>query len=216
MKKTLLSMRFMVFIPSFLFIPTVPVAVASNNILDPNFQNEYLLNGTLIIVVIITSILLLKKKWKFSDIGFKPDKPFKGLGLTLFLCLIGLLFAGPYARLLGFTETVDMSKVDIWKVVKWSFLYALAQDFMYQSFLSKVGREIFTGKNGKIITAVLVIILFTWMHRIFPRPFAVMAFVAPGSIIFTLLYNKYENTCLVSLAHTFYSLLAFYHIVFKY
>ncbi len=216
MKKIILHKRFTVFLPLFLFIPTVPVAVGSNNILDSQFQNEYLLNGTLGVVVIVTIFLLLTKNWKFSDIGFKPEDPLKGLGLTAGLCLGGLFLVGPYARLLGFNETVEISEVDWGKVIRWSLLYVVAQDFMYQSFLSKVGREIFKGKYEDIITTVLVIILFTWMHSIFDRPLAVMAFVAPGAIIFTLLYNKYRNIYLVNFVHMFYSVLAFYYIVFKY
>ena len=216
MKKTILSKRFLVFLPLFIFPPTVPVAVGNNKILDAQFQNEYLINGALIFVVIVTVLLLITKVWDLRNIGFKPENLTKGFGLTLGLCLFGLLLAGPYARLLGFNETVDVASVDWLKVTKWSLLYVFAQNFMYQSFLSKVGREIFAGKKGEIITDVCVVVLFIWMHSMFGRPLAVMAFVAPGAIIFKLLYNKYKNVYLVSFLHTVYSLIAFYHIVFRY
>lgn len=216
MKKINLSKRLTLFLPIFLFVPTVPVAIGSNNILNSSLQNEYLINGTLSLVIIVTVLLLSTKKWSFYDIGFNPKNPIKGFGLTVILCILGLFLVGSYANILGFTETVDISKVDWVKVVKWSFFYVIAQDFMYQSFLSKVGHEIFKGRNSTTIVTILVTILFIWMHSIFSRPLAVMAFVAPGAIIFKLLYNKYQNVYLVFLIHTFYSLLAFYHTVFTY
>lgn len=216
MKKINLSKRLTVFLPIFLFVPTVPVAIGSNKILDFKFQNEYLINGTLAFVFIITVLLLLTKKWNLRDIGFNPENPTKGVGLTLGLCILGLLFAGPYANILGFTETINIAKADWIRVVKWSLFYVVAQDFMYQSFLSKVGHEIFKGKSATIIITTLVTILFIWMHSIFARPLAVMAFVAPGAIAFSFMFQKYKNVYLVFCLHMVYSLLAFYHIVFKY
>jgi hypothetical protein len=216
MKKIIFYKRFVVFLPLFLFVPTVPVAVGSNNILDSQTQNESLIYGTLVFVIIVTGLLLLTRRWNLSDVGLKPKDPTKGLSLTLALCIVGLSLAGPYARLLGFNETVNVSKVDWLGVIKWSVLYVFAQDFMYQGFLSKVGREIFSGKKGEMITDICVVILFIWMHSMFGRPVAVMTFVAPGAVIFKLLYNKYENVYLVSLLHTPYSLIAFYHVVFHY
>lgn len=216
MKKIIKHKRLVSFFSLFLFVPTVPVALGSTNILSSQFKNEYLINGTLLFVVSITLVLIWTGNWKFYDIGFKPKKPFKGFFVTLLLCIAGFFLVGPYARALGFNENVNLMQVDWVKIVKWSFIYAIAQDFMYQSFLSKVGREIFENKKMLVAVDISIVILFIWMHSIFDRPWAVMAFVAPGAIIFKLLYNKYQNVYLVFLIHTFYSLLAFYYKVFNY
>lgn len=217
MKNFFLSKRFFVFTPLLLFVPTVPVAIANNNLLDPKNQNEYLLNGTLGIALVATITFLLTKIWSLSDIGFRPKEPAKGFYISGLFCFIGAMFAGPYARMLGFTETIDVSKVQSSETIRWSLLYVVVQDFLYWSFLLKIAKEIFPKRKiGEIIAITCVVLLFIWMHSIFHRPLAVMAFVAPGAIIFAWLYNKYKNLYCVFMVHAVYSLIAFYHIVFKY
>lgn len=198
----------------FFFTAITPVVIGHAHPFSSEIQNPILLGTTFIFVATIIGVLLVGGVWKWSDIGFRPEPFFKGFWWYPLVWGAALLVAGPYARFLGFTKPIDLSQVSTFKLVLWSGIFCHMQDILYWGFLANIATRMFA--KSKVVPPLLVITLFIGMHSLFPRPLQVMAFVAPGAVIFTLLYREYKNMYLITLTHSILSLIAFSLGVFHY
>lgn len=151
----------------------------------------------LIVVSLFVYSIILKEKWSNSELGFVKNNFKKYLIPYLVFMIVGVFTIILYAR------NFDMQIQDLWWT-KPHFLFlfifvSFLQEFAYRGFLIPKLKMIFTDRLGVVFINAL---LFTLLHIIFPIPQVMLPLAFIGGLVFSVLYIKYPDLILVSIAHS--------------
>lgn len=179
----------------------LPVLLIYYNIISKDFRMIILLVMSLFVYGVIR-----KEKWTNEMIGLS-DNTFKKYFLPyIYIITIGTMAIIMYAR------SFDMDIQESW----WTnphflFLFIVVsflQEFTYRGFLIPKLKVVFTDQLGIVLINAL---LFTLLHIIFPVPQIMLPLAFIGGLAFSVLYMKYPNLILISIAHSVFNFIAVLH-----
>jgi membrane protease YdiL (CAAX protease family) len=148
------------------------------------------------IVVFYVGTSIFYKKWTKQDLGVRKDT-------LIFWKPYLLCTAGAVLVIISVHKTLGMQKINwenvtLIKLVAISFLLSCIQEFLYRGYIFRLFEDI--SKHSWIIV-IPNIIVFTYMHTIFPNWQVIIPLTAAGGILFALIYKRYPNFYLVSGMH---------------
>lgn len=187
-------------IVEFVLITLVPVSVMTYGLVPGMFHYAILLA-----IAAFAGGVIRYRKWTKRDLGLTRDTFifWKQYVLWTVIGLVGILI---YWRWLGLARPV-WSHVLLVKLIGVSMILSFVQEFLYRSYLFRLWNDI--SRHAWLIILVNVIV-FTYMHTIFPNWEIVLPLTGIGGILFAVMYHNYPNFWLISLMHFVLNFAALY------
>ncbi len=160
----------------------------------------------LVSMSVIIYLIMRKEKWTLHSIGLSTHTFKKYLIPYLVFMSIGVISIVMYA------DNFEMEPQNQWWtkthfLVLFIIISAL-QEFAYRAFLIPKLKVLCTDRLGIVIINAL---LFTLLHIIFPIPQIMLPLAFIGGLAFSVMYMKYPNLVLVSIAHSVLNFVAVLH-----
>jgi len=179
----------------------VPVMLLYFNILPTSWR-----------VIVLFAICFLvyriveREKWSPKDLGLSRDTFKKYL-----FPYLGFIVTGVFG-ILYFAQKMNMETQHFWWT-KPHFLFlflvvSFLQEFAYRGFLIPLLKKFFTDRLGIVLINAL---LFTLIHIIYPIPQIMLPLAFIGGLTFAVIYMKYPNLWLISIAHSVLNFVAVLH-----
>ncbi|MEI8224288.1 MAG: CPBP family intramembrane glutamic endopeptidase [bacterium] len=201
MKITLVRNRLRMWrIIEFILISLFPVSIITFGLAPSVFRYAVLLG-----IAVYAGSAIFYRKWTRHDLGFRKDtlifwKPYLVWTVLAMLTIIVVhhVLHMPF---------ITWDYVTLGKLIAISILLSCIQEFLYRGYLFRLFQDI-THHVGWVV--VINIIVFTYMHTIFPHWEIIIPLTAAGGILFAVLYKKYPNVYLVSAMHCVLNFTALY------
>lgn len=182
------------------FIFVFPIALLIFGVIPVSWRMLVLCSSTLLIYGIIAH-----EKMSDATCGITKKNLAKSIFAYAIFTILGIAALEVLSKFWG------LSGVSVWyKSPHLLFLFlpvSLLQEIAYRGFLFPK-LAVITHKKWVII--LFNTILFTLIHAIYPRPEVMVPFAFVSGLAFALMYDKYPNLILISIAH---SVLNFYAIL---
>jgi membrane protease YdiL (CAAX protease family) len=150
-----------------------------------------------VLLLISLSIWREKSNWSWKKLGLRSDN----LKKSFLPYLIGTLFG--VVVLIGLALLLRRSPAHGWYLephFQFFFLLSSAfQEFTYRGYLVPKLEKMFTSSALQVLVNAL---LFTFLHSFFPNPQLVLPLTFIAGLVFTVVYKKYPNLYLITLAHS--------------
>lgn len=188
-------------------LPPLCIAAMQFTRVSTEHLNAVVLALVFLFVAITTYLRVWRGMWTIKSIGCTPIT-MDGICDHIDAILLGVIWFIVWGRFHPSQWNVDWQKI-----LYWSGIGVLAQVFLYQVYLWKVGQELLP--NHPWVNFTLNTAFFAGMHFIFPDPWYKMIFIIPGAIMFTLLYKVHQNVFLILPVHMVFNMIAIQEGIFK-
>ena len=177
-----------------------PVSIMTFGIIPPLFH--YLI---LAAVAVYAGFVIRYRRWTRYELGFRRDtivhwKPYAACTVMA----VSVIWA--VHRGLAMPE-VPWVPSAIVKLAAVSVILSVAQEFLYRGYIFRLFQDI---TRHPLLVIVPNILVFTFMHTIFPHWEVVIPLTCAGGILFAVLYSRYPNFWLVSGMHFVLNFTALY------
>ena len=184
----------------FMLVALFPVSIITFGLVPSVFHYAVLLA-----IAIYAGSAIFYRKWTRHDLGFRKDtlifwKPY--LVWTL-LATVTIIAVHQVLRM----PFIMWDHTTLGKLIAISILLSCIQEFLYRGYLFRLFKDI-TQHMGWVV--IINIIVFTYMHTMFPHWEIIIPLTAAGGILFAILYKKYPNVYLVSGMHCVLNFTALY------
>lgn len=184
----------------FLLISIVPVVLLWTKVFSP--AAIFIVLSTVFITVFCIVVWRINKNvWTWKEIGFRTDNITKQSLLHYVIATM----SGAIALCLAWTYTSNMIGFPMQTVLLYSLIGSMFQEFLYRSYLMRLGKELFIHQQ---VNFVVNVVLFTGMHFFYDKNLITMMLIFCGGVLFTGLYQRYPNFYLISSAHIVLNLVA--------
>ncbi len=175
----------------FILVTLVPVSVMTFGLIP-----GILRYGILLAVAVFAGGVIRYRSWTRRDLGLTRDTfiYWKQYVFCTTAAFIGILI---YWKYLGMNRP-NWTHVMLVKLVGVSLVLSFIQEFLYRSYLFRLWNDI-SHRAWLVIT--LNVIVFTYMHTIFPNWEVVLPLTAVGGILFAIIYQCYRNFWMISAMH---------------
>ena len=150
--------------------------------------------------------IMRKEKWTLPSIGLSTHTFKKYLIPYLIFMALGV------TSIAMFADRFEMEpQSQWWTMPHFLILFivvSVLQEFAYRAFLIPKLKVLFTDRLGIVLINAL---LFTLLHIIFPIPQIMLPMAFIGGLVFAVIYMKYPNLVLVSIAHSVLNFVAVLH-----
>jgi membrane protease YdiL (CAAX protease family) len=192
MKKTVALKRIKTFrIIEFLLVTLFPVSIMTFGLVPAVFH--YLL---LIIVVTYAGIAIAYRKWTRYDLGIRTDTLIYWKEYSLWT-VAAVIFVWWVYHEIGMSKPL-WSHLMLAKLMLVSVLLSFLQEFLYRGYLFRLFEDVTKRRLWIVIPNIIV---FAYMHTIFPNWRVIIPLTAAGGILFALIYHRYPNFWLISGMH---------------
>lgn len=170
----------------------IPIMLIYYDIIPKDFR-------VIILTVMCTVIYLFikKEKWSIHEIGLS-NHTFKKYLMPYLIFMITGVFG-----IVLFADKFNMDpQPEWWTKPHFLFMFIIVsvfQEFAYRAFLIPKLKIVFSDNLGIVLINAL---LFTLLHIIFPFPQIMLPLAFSGGLVFAVIYIKYPNLVLVSIAHS--------------
>ena len=147
--------------------------------------------------------IIRKEKWNMDMLGIKEYHTEKQLTPYIVFTLVGIFFLIGTAGLFGMTPKISTDNALHLFLL---FIPVSAfQQFAYQGFLMPVLYRIYKSPVRIVFVNAL---LFTFLHIIYPDARVNLPLAFVGGIAFSMMYLRYPNLILISIAHAVFNFTA--------
>lgn len=164
----------------------------------PERSNPVLMFSVLSIAVPITFVRVNKKFWNWKELGINSVSIECFFTYTILIVFFAV----------GFVEIYPYKDLNLitWVTFIASAIFSFLQVALYQSYLMKVGKEIF---KKDWINIFVNVILFTYMHLMFKELSLLdLSLIALAGLGFSVTYKFFPNFFMVGLFHLSTNLMA--------
>lgn len=179
----------------------VPVMLLYFNILPKDWRVLILFAISFLVYKIIE-----REKWSPESLGLTKHTFKKYLTPYLIFMITGVV------AIWFFGEKTHMEvQAQWWTKPHFLFLFLVVsflQEFAYRGFLIPLLKKFFSDRLGIVLINAL---LFTLLHIIYPIPQTMLPLAFIGGLAFAVIYMKYPNLWLVSIAHSVLNFVAVLH-----
>lgn len=184
----------------FVLVALFPVSIITFGLVPSVFHYAVLLG-----IAIYAGSAIFYRKWTRHDLGFRKDTLIFWKPYLVWTILATLAIVAVHQVL--HMPAIVWDHITLAKLVIISFLLSCIQEFLYRGYLFRLFQDI-THHMGLVV--IINIIVFTYMHTMFPHWEIIIPLTAAGGILFALLYKKYPNVYLVSGMHCVLNFTALY------
>jgi membrane protease YdiL (CAAX protease family) len=175
----------------FILVTLVPVSIMTFGLIP-----GILRYGILLAVAVFAGGVIRYRNWTRSDLGLTQDTfiYWRQYAFWTTCAFIGILI---YWKFLGISRPV-WSQVMVVKLIGVSIALSFIQEFLYRSYLFRLWNDI---SHHAWLVITLNVVVFTYMHTIFPNWEIVLPLTGVGGILFAIMYHRYPNFWMISSMH---------------
>lgn len=200
------------FVPAFIPLLLLHGNIFPTDLIERRYHNFAMLSIVSMLVAPFIWRRIRRGEWILSDIGLDM-RNFKSALRFYAVCSFGgiVLFT-----IVAMIVRPIRSNIDEETILLYSCVGSVLQEFLYRGYLMKIGKDLF---ENDAVNCAMNVFVFTIMHSIFGRTieecFVIMGLILPAAIFFTVLYRRYPNLMLVSVAHIISNALGVYSGIFN-
>lgn len=175
----------------FILITLVPVSVMTFGLVPGIFHYAILLT-----IAVFAGGVIRYRKWTKRDLGLTRDTFifWRQYMVWTILAFIGII---------AFWKSIGLARPSwncemLVKLIGVSISLSFIQEFLYRSYLFRLWNDI--SRHAWLVIALNVVV-FTYMHTIFPNWEIVLPLTGVGGVLFAVMYRYYPNFWLISLMH---------------
>ncbi|MBI2483148.1 CPBP family intramembrane metalloprotease [Candidatus Uhrbacteria bacterium] len=153
--------------------------------------------GWVLIAVTLAVVgIMIRERWSPKDLGLRGDTLRSGWSRYGIVTLLGI------AAIVGIAFVTGRRVLPAWWMAPHFLggflIVSIAQELVFRGFLIPKLHQLLRSPAFTILANAL---LFTAVHAIFPSPAIVLPLTFVGGLLLALLYVRYPNLVLVTLAH---------------